>query len=155
MNIVAHGLWGAALTPQKYFRQIKWAIFWSIFPDILWGSLTVPYWLIRGSFPTDWFDSPWWFYHLYGFGHSFIIWGGAFIISFLVLKRPYWPILFWLLHILVDIPGHTHFLTPFLYPLSKYAFPGLFTWSDYAISTVSLLVPVIIIFSKFSLKPRK
>lgn len=156
MNIIAHGLWGVALTPKKQLRQIKWSVFWSIFPDLIWGSLTLPYWIFnKFRFPGDWDASPWWFYHLYGFGHSVIIWGSTFIFVSVLSKKWRWLLLFWLFHILVDIPGHTLFQTPFLYPLSTNTFSGLFTWSDYSISTVSHLIPLVIIFLKFSLRLKK
>lgn len=156
MNILAHGLWGAALTPRKQFKSIKWSIFWSVFPDLVWGSLTLPYWIFnKFRFPGDWDTSPWWFYHLYGFGHSVIIWGSVFIIFSALSKKWRWPLLFWLFHILVDIPGHTSFQTPFLFPISNFKLTGYFSWDNYAISTLSHLVPLMIIVWKFKLLPKE
>lgn len=155
MNIVAHGLWGAALTPKKHFSQIKWSVFWSIFPDIFWGTAFVP-WLIlqRWQIPSDWSQAPNWFYLLYGISHSLLVW--VFVSTILiVVRRWHWTILFWSLHILLDIPGHTQYQTPFLFPFSEYKVPGIFDWSDYTINTLSHLIPLIIVGFKFSLKPRR
>lgn len=155
MNIVAHGLWGAALTPKKHFRQIKWAVFWSVFPDIFWGVAFVP-WLVlqRWQIPADWLQAPGWFYLLYGMSHSLLVW--TFVSGILmIIGKWQWPILFWLFHILVDIPGHTHYQTPFLFPFSGYKLPGIFDWSSFTINTLSHLIPLVIIGLKFSLKPRK
>jgi len=155
MNIVAHGLWGMALTPKKHFHQIKWAVFWSVFPDIFWGVAFIP-WLVlqRWQIPSDWSQAPTWFYLLYGTGHSLLVWLGVSLIL-LILRKWTWPLLFWLLHILTDIPGHTHYQTPFLFPLSGYKVPGIFSWDNFTLNTLSHLIPLLIIISRFSLKPRK
>lgn len=152
---MAHGLWGVALTPKNQASQIKWSVFWSIFPDLLWASVTVPYMALNTwKFASDWPDAPKWFYILYGSGHSLLIWGLVSAIL-LPLKMWRWPILFWVLHILVDILGHTTFLTPILFPLSNFMLPGIFSWSDYSISTLSHLIPVVLIALKFTLKPKR
>lgn len=155
MNIVAHGLWGAALTPKKHFTQIKWAVFWSVFPDLPFLAVFIPYALLNNLLvPMDWSDFPKTIFYIYGVTHSLVIWG---LISggLLIFKKWHWPILFWLLHILTDIPGHTSFQTPFLFPISESRLQGLFSWDNYGISTISHLIPLAIIFSKFSLRPKK
>lgn len=155
MNILAHGLWGAALTPKKQFNQIKWSVFWSVFPDLPFLTVFIPYVLWRGLYlPSDWVDFPKTIFYIYGVTHSLLIWGTVSA-TLLMLKKWRWPITFWLLHILVDIPGHTVFQTPFLFPISEFKLPGFFSWDNYAISTLSHLIPLIIIISKFSLWPRK
>lgn len=154
MNIVAHGLWGVALTPKKHFSQMKWAVFWSVFPDIVWGVVFAPWlFLQRWQVPADWPQAPGWFYFLYGTGHSLLVWIGVSVVL-LVVGKWRWPLLFWLLHILIDIPGHTRYQTPFLFPLSGYKIPGIFSWNDYAPNTLSHLVSLLIIISRFSLKPK-
>lgn len=153
MNIVAHGLWGVALTPVKKHNQTYEATFWSIFPDLLWGVATVPYLLFR-DFGSDWASSPSWFYHLYGFGHSVIIWLAMSGVLFAIGKFR-WPMFFWLFHIVIDIIGHTHFSTPFLYPLSRFMLTSPFSWTDLAPETLSFFIPIAIIAWKFRLTPRK
>ena len=154
MNIVAHGLWGVALTPKKHFHQIKWAVFWSVFPDLPFLAVFIPYSIWNSLFVfSDWSELPKIIFYIYGISHSLIIWGIVTTVL-LIFKKWNWPILFWLLHILVDIPGHTVFQTPFLFPISDFKFSGLFSWDNYVISTLSHLIPLIIIVSKFSLKPK-
>lgn len=153
MNIVAHGLWGVALTPVKKRKQIYEGIFWSVLPDLLWGSVTIPYLLFR-DFGTDWNSSPLWFFHLYGVGHSVIVWLAVSGMLFAV-RRFRWPLFFWLFHIGADILGHTSFSTPFLYPLSRFAWTSPFSWTDIAPETLSFLIPVIVIAWKYKLVTRK
>ena len=153
MNIIAHGLWGVALTPKKDHKKHVEAIFWSVFPDLLWGWVTIPYLLFR-DFGTDWTSSPSWFYHLYGLGHSAVIWlavGGTLF----AVRRFRWPILFWLFHIVVDILGHTSFSTPFLYPLSRFSWTSPFSWTDLVPETLSFFIPVAIIAWKYRLMPKR
>ena len=102
---------------------------------------------------SDWSDLPKTIFYIYGITHSLLIWGIVAIVL-LLSKKWHWPIIFWLFHILVDIPGHTSFQTPFLFPVSEMALRGIFSWDNYAISTLSHLIPLIIIISKFSLKPK-
>lgn len=155
MNIVAHGLWGVALTPKTQVSSVKWSVFWSVFPDLLWGVVTVPYMMLNSwRFASDWIDAPRWFYFLYGTGHSLIVWGFISVVL-LILRKWRWQLLFWLSHILVDIVGHTSFQTPIFFPLSSFTIPGMISWSDYSISTLSHLVPALLIAAKFTLQPKK
>lgn len=152
MNIVAHGLWGVALTPKKQHRRHLEAVFWSVAPDLLWGSVTIPYLLFR-DFGTNWDSSPLWFYHLYGFGHSVIIWFAVSGVLF-ALRKFRWPLFLWLFHIAADILGHTSFSTPFLYPLLRFTWTSPFSWTDVAPETISFLIPVAIIAWKYKLVMR-
>lgn len=154
MNIAAHALWGVALTPKSKANELKWAVFWSVFSDLIWLIFLLPYLILVGAIPDDFSSSPWWFYHLYGLGHSMVVWG---IINFVLvaLRKWRWYLLFWLFHILVDIPGHIRFATPFLYPLSSLRLNGWFSWDNYAIWTVSLLVPMVLIALRYRLVARK
>ena len=154
MNIVAHGLWGAALTPKKHSKELKWSVFWSIFPDIPFLAVFIPYAIWNYLFVfSDWSDLPKIIFYIYGITHSLIVWG-LISVGLLIFKKWRWPILFWLLHILADIPGHTSFQTPFLFPVSEFKFQGLFSWDNYAISTISHLAPLLIILWKFKISPR-
>lgn len=155
MNIVAHGLWGAALTPKKQFKAIKWSIFWSVFPDLPFLVVFIPYSILNKVFVfSGWENLPISIFYVYGITHSLIIWGLT-ASGLLALKKWHWPILFWLLHTLADIPGHTSFQTPFLFPISNFKLTGYFSWDNYAISTLSHLVPLMIIVWKFKLLPKE
>jgi membrane-bound metal-dependent hydrolase YbcI (DUF457 family) len=79
----------------------------------------------------------------YNYTHSLVIFLIGFIVVNLVInlvrylkdKRDYkfyvfWPMLGWLLHILLDIPTHPDFYhTPFLWPVSNYRYTGGIAWS--------------------------
>lgn len=155
MNIVAHGLWGVALTPKKHFHQIKWSMFWSVFPDLPFLAVFIPYVLWKGLYsPSDWADLPRTIVHIYSASHSLVIWTVVAAAAFMS-KKWRWPMIFWLLHILADIPGHTYFQTPFLFPVSEFKLSGIFSWGNYAISTISHLIPLIIILWKYKILPRQ
>lgn len=154
MNIVAHGLWGVALTPKKQFFQIKWSVFWSVFPDLPFLAVFIPYSILNSIFVySGWEALPISIYYVYGITHSLIIWGLT-ASGLLAIRKWHWPILFWLLHILADIPGHTSFQTPFLFPVSGLKLTGIFSWDNYAISTLSYLIPLILILWKYKILPR-
>lgn len=155
MNIIAHGLWGAALTPKNQFHKVKWTVFWSIFPDLVWVTPFIPFLLLTGfRIPLDFASAPIWFFHLYGFGHSLVVWAVMFVIGLLLKKKRVLPLLFWLFHILADIPGHTHFTTPFLYPFSTVMVTGFFSWTDLAPGTLSFLIPILLLWKRHKLIPR-
>ena len=95
MNIAAHALWGMALTPKPKIGGLKWAVFWSVFPDLIWASFLLPYLISGGGIPTDFSNAPWWFYHLYGLSHSMAIWiivNGVLWVG----GKWRWYLLFWL-----------------------------------------------------------
>ncbi len=144
MNVVAHGLWAAAVS--KPWPKLNWkkSVFWSVFPDLVWGIPLVGYLILfRQPIPHEFSEAPWWFYHLYGVGHSLVTAVGVVAIWWLVHRRVFYEMLFWPLgHVLVDIPGHTHFRTPFLYPFSKYSLPGLFSWTWEPYRGLSFVIPI-------------
>jgi hypothetical protein len=150
MNIFAHGLWGVAISSKKQTNRKKLlqSVFFSVAPDI-WLVILVPYLVITGNkIPTDWTNAPEWFFPIYALTHSLVLWLIAFIGTSLVVKRPYWPQLYWLLHILIDIPGHTKFSTPFLYPVSSYKYHASFSWESPFYILASISIPIIIILVK-------
>lgn len=151
MTIVAHGLW--AITIYKPIKKTNWklAVFWSIFPDLIWGIPFIPYLLIfQQPIPADFSNAVWWLYHLYGLSHSLIIAGISIAGATLVLKKITREMLTWpLLHILLDIPGHTSFKTPFLYPISDFTIPGPFSWNDQPYMLLSHVLPLLLIFYQY------
>jgi uncharacterized membrane protein len=56
----------------------------------------------------------------------------------------------WLLHILIDMIGHIHNLTPFLYPMSKVTMPPLFGWENTSmiIANYSILFFILIVLPR-------
>lgn len=97
---------------------------------------------------------------LYNWSHSIFIFALVFLLVWLVRRMyfghthaeksgPYWPLLAWLLHILIDIPTHTYefYPTPIFWPLSDTKFSGIswgvpwFMFLNYA----SLLIVFIVL----------
>jgi membrane-bound metal-dependent hydrolase YbcI (DUF457 family) len=86
---------------------------------------------------------------LYNFTHSLVIFALVFLLVWFFLKKPYWLLCAWALHILIDIPSHSlaFFPTPFLWPVSNFKIDGI-GWGDPIIffPNVALLVVLYAIF---------
>ena len=152
MDILSHGLWSgvaykAANNKTDKKLNIKWAMFWGVFPDLF--AFTIPvawlFWnIIIGTMSPADFPRPtgieppavqqtqWQFQLasiLYKYSHSLLIFASVFGLVYFVCKRPVWEMGGWLLHILLDIPTHTYrfYPTPILWPISDFKFSG-FSW---------------------------
>lgn len=145
MDILAHGLWAAAAATRaepelKRKIRVGWATFWGVFPDLF--AFTIPITLSFWQRFADPAQSAWrhgphgpghmelaW--QLYQVSHSFITFSVVFGLVWLIAHRPYFEMLAWLLHILIDIPSHTvrFFPTPFLWPISSYRVSGI-SWAN-------------------------
>ena len=70
---------------------------------------------------------------LYAVGHSLLVFAGVYGPCSLVARRAVVSLLGWLLHILMDIPTHSHsyYATRFLWPLSNYGFDGVPWWTPW------------------------
>lgn len=173
MDILAHGLWTGAIYKagqrKKPTLNIKWAIFWGVFPDLF--AFTVPfavliYNILTGamrlsSWPTPGTSEPGLqnslaIFHqtgfLYSVGHSAITFAAVFLLAWLLKKRPVWELGGWLLHILIDIPTHSYrfYPTPVFWPLSAWRFNGL-SWATpwfMAVNYLALLSVYAIILRK-------
>ncbi len=79
-----------------YLGGLDWAstFFWILFPDLV-AFIPIGISSKRKEWPT-------WGSYLYNTVHTFLIWGFAFALSWLVFGAPYWPILGWLGHITAD-----------------------------------------------------
>lgn len=133
MDILSHGLWGAiafgrnnrpsfwlafviGLAPDLFSFGILWAA-------VLFGLADKPD-FSRGTPPES--SIPSYVHHLYDVTHSFIVFMLVFLLVWHMLKRPLWELASWGLHVLVDVPTHSHafFATPVLWPLSGWKFDG-------------------------------
>ncbi|MCX6023449.1 MAG: hypothetical protein NTZ05_17310 [Chloroflexi bacterium] len=76
------------------------------------------------------------FRNVYPLTHSLVLFAAAFLAVALLRRAAPLPMFAWGLHVLVDIPGHQRFLTPFLFPLSDFRVMGLWEW----LSPVMLVV---------------
>ncbi len=133
MDYFAHGAWAYILFHRS--RKVQYAVFFGMFPDTMSWLIYFFYRLFEsGVGRPDLQSIPDWVHTLYGISHSLLICLAVLSITFFIfykLKKqlPYF-LLGWPLHILIDIPTHARdFLpTPFLWPLSDYAFPGM-SWA--------------------------
>lgn len=138
MDFFAHGFWAAlygVIVNRRLKRKLNlWHVaFWGVFPDLLAFSPHIMwnYILGNGSHLPVYVDGTSMAQitnSLYSLGHSLVTFLLVAGIAYLVSKRVPWVLGGWLLHILFDIPTHTHqfYPTPFLWPLSHFTFNGIF-----------------------------
>lgn len=145
MDYIAHLLWSGILFSGPHFF---WAILCGLLPDTIpFGSLML--WNLfrrnrQSSRPRKFGDreamqqyyqhsDTRWVYGVYNWTHSLFIWALLFIVLWFIGEangfRP-WFVLAGVLHIIMDIPTHTHkFFAPrFLTPLSKIHVDGI-SWA--------------------------
>lgn len=132
MDYLAHGIWSYNVFHR--LRHPACAVFFGVLPDtISW----VPYFFYKiatGTLamgPPNVSEIPHWVFVLYGFSHSIFV-AGVFIAGMFLWVRPWpWYVLGWPLHIVIDVFTHRReFLpTPFLWPFSDWAFPGI-SWAN-------------------------
>ncbi len=153
MDVLAHTLWTNAVFHLKYHKQRRlryWTAFFGVLPDLVGFAPLFIYLIFSGrifsgeQFPFA--ETNWTFAfaeQAYNFTHSAVIFLTVFIIVSVAInliryvrdKNSFkfffaWPLLGWLLHILLDIPTHPDFYhTPFLFPLSDYQYTGGVSWS--------------------------
>ena len=98
---------------------------------------------------------PYYVHGLYNITHSLIIAGLVFFLVWLFLKKFYWPLAAWPLHIIVDIPSHSanFFPTPFLWPISDFTFNGI-GWGNPIIFFPNIII-IILLYIIFFYKKRK
>lgn len=137
MDIFSHGLWGGLLLGRMSKKDFWSAFAFGVGPDLfsfgIFSVMTV-LGLVSG---LDWSAGPpnpnlvpEYVHWLYNVTHSFVTFAVVFSAVWAVRKKPYWPMLAWPFHILLDLPTHTtaFFPTPFLWPFLDYRFNGV-SWS--------------------------
>lgn len=138
MDIVSHGLYGGVFFGRRSRLNYWLAFFFGIVPDLFsFGLFTLGTWF--GFFERpDWSHGPplpeaipFFVHVLYNLTHSFVVFALIFSLVWIIRQKPYWLMLGWPLHILIDIPTHSSrfFPTPFLWPLSDYQVNG-HPWSS-------------------------
>jgi hypothetical protein len=77
---------------------------------------------------------PLYVHRLYNVTHSLVVFLAVFFIVWALRKRPLWELGAWGLHVLVDVPTHSHsfFATPVLWPIFSWKFDG-WQWMNPAI----------------------
>jgi hypothetical protein len=155
MDYFAHGLWSYVFFNKTSKPWI--AVLFGLLPDSLsWGIYFFYNIFLNGlTFgKPDVNVVPEWVFTLYGVSHSLIVSSLVCIIIvglvYYFTKKIFWYVLAWPIAVILDILTHTReFLpTPFLWPISTWAFPGIswgtlwfFTlnWSLIIVSLVYIL----------------
>ncbi len=131
MDVFAHGAWSGII----FRKGSVWkAILIGVLPDILSWGIYLSYTFFFGeSFGRPVLESiSSWVFVLYGVTHSLIV--ATVVLGslwFAVGKKFPLYLLAWPIHIVLDVPLHSaDFLpTPFLWPVSTWAFPGI-SWGE-------------------------
>ena len=134
MDIVSHGLWGGLAFGRKAKKSFWISFFFGIAPDLFsFGLFSIMNILGLASGP-DWSQGipdshaiPQYIHSLYNVTHSLIVFAVIFFVIWAIRKKPFYEMLAWPLHILMDIPTHStkFFPTPFLWPFVDYRVNGI------------------------------
>lgn len=137
MDIFSHGLWGGVAFGRKSRLSFWTAFLFGVLPDFLaFGPLFI--WLIiewvflggSTSHPepgNGYANIPHYVFSVYNVTHSLIMFLSAFLLVWVIRKKPMWEMSAWGFHVLLDIFTHDKlfFPTPFLWPISDYNFSGV------------------------------
>lgn len=146
MDIVSHAGWGYATLRWRGEREARLGALAGAAPDLLafvpsavhrlltdgWSAPPRPerdpsFWRHAGPLPPD---LQYAYDHYYVYSHSLVVLLAVAAVLWLARKRSWiWFCVPYGLHILMDIPTHVRFQTPFLYPLSRWTFQGT-SWSE-------------------------
>lgn len=147
------------LEKNKGPMKIWWAAFWGVAPDLFafgFPFLAALYFIIAGQMDLSQFGA----HHglglpinaewisdlppkLYNISHSFVTFAVVFLVVWAIRKRlarkngsrsggPYYEMLGWALHILIDIPSHVanFYPTPLFWPVSNWKFLHGVSWGN-------------------------
>jgi len=152
MDVFSHGLWGGVVLGRKKRKNYILAFVFSVLPDIFAeGIMFGMIFLGVNNMPDlehghpNISDFPTYAQNFYNATHSLVIFIMVFAVVWLFRKKPYWLLLAWSLHIIIDIPTHSLklFPTPFLWPVSDLKIDGI-PWDNSMI-----LIPDIILLIVF------
>lgn len=127
MDVLSHGLWGSIAFGRKNKMEFWCAFLFGVMPDLLsFGIFTLA--TLSGINPkVDWSAGPppmefipQYVGTLYNITHSLVVFLFAFILVYLINKKPIWVMGAWGIHIVIDIFTHSleFFPTPFLWPIN-------------------------------------
>ncbi len=159
---------GARLQNEKKLSA-KWLFFWGMFPDLFAFTLIFVVSIVQKIFglsvslgrPSITTIEPWtpgfdslsnFTQLLYQLSHSLVVFLLVIATYYIWKKRLPWVLLGWPLHILADVPTHSHafYATPVFWPLTHWKFDGIswgagyFTLYNYlAIGAAFLLLYII------------
>lgn len=152
MDTLAHGLWTNVMYRRQRAVDRWWAIFFGVVPDLLsFGPFFVTR-ILHNSLSRgrpSIASIPAYVSIIYNYTHSAVIWLVVFGLVVLWRRgRVWWPLVAWLVHILIDIGTHTYefFPTPFLFPLSPWK-ANVINWADptFMFANYSLLALVYLV----------
>jgi membrane-bound metal-dependent hydrolase YbcI (DUF457 family) len=165
MDVLSHGLWGGIAFGRTSRRAFWTAFAFGVAPDLLafgphlagsvWNALG------GGSYqPTDpahgYANIPPYVFAAYQVTHSLVVFAAAFLSTWLLRRRPFWPMAAWGLHVLMDIPTHglSFFPTPFLWPFSDMRIDGI-PWSRPVIFFPNVILLALSYAWYFAIRRRK
>ena len=136
MDVVSHGLWGGLAFGRSSKKEYWLSFLFGVLPDVLSFGIFMVAQALNLASRVSWSeapqnsDIPLYVHVLYNYTHSLVIFALVFGVVWLILKRPYLPLLAWAFHIFLDIFTHStsFFATPFFWPLFNYKFNGT-SWS--------------------------
>lgn len=149
MDTLAHALYGATFFSRiglvggfikragsaDKLLTMDWTIFaaagFAVLPDLASIGIYFLNLILNSQSPT-FHHLPRYVFDLYNATHSLLVAALVCLILWKIWKSLFIPSLAWIFHIVLDIVTHGHgrFQTPFLYPLSNYAFDGLNWWQN-------------------------
>ncbi len=151
MDFVSHGLWGGIAFGKKSKKFFLKSFLIGIAPDVLsfgpFFTLTLLGFIQLPNFragPHDPNSFPPFIYWFYDVTHSLIVFAFVFLVLYLILKKPFLPLLAWGLHIFMDIFTHSFefFPTPFLWPISDFKL-DMWMWGNPRIFIPNVVILVI------------
>jgi hypothetical protein len=161
MDIVSHGLWGGIALGRKRLSDFILAFAFSVLPDVFGeGIMFLLILLGFDNMPSlehghpDIADFPMYAQNFYNATHSLIVFGAIFAVIWIIRRKPYWLLLAWALHIVIDIPTHSFrlFPTPFLWPISDFKVDGI-PW-DNSIILIPNIILLVTLYSFWLYKSR-
>ena len=148
MDILAHALWAgaAAVAVQQSVgldrRSVAATVVLAVLPDVM-HLLPILAWVVFGDGPVATlqayaFPTPGQepvlpamvqllSHHLHCTAHSLVVAGAVTLLIGVLLRRWWWPLMGWWLHILLDIPTHSadYYPVPALYPFTMSGIDGI------------------------------
>ena len=125
MDFFSHG----ALSYILFYRRkdVWFAVLFGLLADIISWAPFFFYRLFNGGVGRPSSILPSWVQASYGLGHSLVVIAVIFLFVYLYLRRIPIFMFAWPIQVFLDMLTHTReFLpTPFLWPVSEWAFPGI------------------------------
>ncbi len=153
MDIASHGFWGALAFGRRARKSFWLSFIFGALPDFIPFAPVVIEALIgnqrifigHGAITV----LPNYVHGAYNVTHSLVVFIAAFVLVWLVRKKPFFEMSAWGLHILFDIPFHTKefFPTPFLWPLSDFSVDGI-PWSSPGVFIPNIIL-LILLYVRF------